>query len=352
MRRFVPWSTATLAAVTLLIAAIPGAASALELDRGEVIGGQLWRLLSGHFAHWSGEHLLWDVLALLMLGSMAERVSWARMWVTVLVSALAISGTFLLYRPELASYRGLSGIDSACVGFLLAHGWLQASRGDRGLRWLVVLGSVLFISKIGYECLYGGMLFVDGAATAMTVVPEAHGVGLLAGIAVRLWRRARKAASTQTCRERARTKGTGSSAHGRVVACGAGRWDESSLMQAVGAPEEVLVSSCASGNLFELGASCGSHLRREEPGVPCRSGHEGASWAAPQRGRGPRVPSSLFTRPRGEGSGGSTRGVAFATPDSTRLADGVHTIQPDPNACDQDPTAGDPLDCVTFSACP
>lgn len=197
-QRFVPWSTATLAAVALWIAAIPGAASALELDRVELMGGELWRLLSGHFAHWSGDHLLWDVLALLMLGSVAERVSRARVWVTVFVSALAISCVFLLYRPELASYRGLSGIDSAFVGFLLAHGWLQARRGDRWLRWLVVLASALFTFKIGYECLDGGMLFVDGAATAMTVVPEAHGVGLLAGIAVRLWRPAGKPTSTHT----------------------------------------------------------------------------------------------------------------------------------------------------------
>jgi rhomboid family GlyGly-CTERM serine protease len=164
----------TLAA--LLAALVPGAAEALELERARVAGGELWRLLSGHLVHYSREHLVLDALAFLALGLACERRAPRRTALALAAAALAIPLAVLTLQPELARYRGLSGLDSALFGLLLG---LEARAGARRA-WLA---GALLAAKLGWELASGQALFVDSVAQDFVPVPLAHALGALLGLA-------------------------------------------------------------------------------------------------------------------------------------------------------------------------
>ena len=65
----IPGSSLLFVAFAVIASLVPGVAEALQYDRQAVAQGAWWRIVSGHFVHWSGEHLFWDVLALGLLGA-------------------------------------------------------------------------------------------------------------------------------------------------------------------------------------------------------------------------------------------------------------------------------------------
>jgi rhomboid family GlyGly-CTERM serine protease len=171
--------------VTLAVAAslLPGAAGWLQFDRLAIANGELWRLVSAHFVHWSGEHLFWDVLALGMLGWLCEREGPMRFLACLAVSAVAIPAILWFAEPGMATYRGLSGLDSALFAMLAGRIITEASV-ERDWTRLSLAGLVTFgfAAKVGFELVTGATLFVDSAAAGMTPIPLAHVAGGLVGL--------------------------------------------------------------------------------------------------------------------------------------------------------------------------
>ena len=85
-----------LAVAAVLAFVVAGAGEWLQLDRGGLEDGQVWRLFTGHFAHWSADHLWWDLAAFVVLAGFVESRSRGRMLGCVAVSSLAISGGFVV----------------------------------------------------------------------------------------------------------------------------------------------------------------------------------------------------------------------------------------------------------------
>lgn len=161
-----------LASLLLFFLALAGFASGgrLELDRAAVARGEVWRLVTGHWAHWTAGHLFWDSLAFFALAAACEvRISRRRLLTTVLGSALAVSAGVWLALPEIERYRGLSGIDSALF-VLLAVSLLRETRNPWG-----GLALAAFLGKSAWEVWTGSTLFI--AAGAFVPVPLAHLVG-------------------------------------------------------------------------------------------------------------------------------------------------------------------------------
>jgi rhomboid family GlyGly-CTERM serine protease len=156
-----------------LPAFLPGAARWLELDRSAVARGEVWRLVTGHWTHWTLDHLLWDVLTFLLLAILCETwISRRALLATVAGSALLISAGVWVALPGLSCYRGLSGIDSALF-VLLAVALLRRESGARaGLAGVAVL---LFLAKAAWEVSTGSTLFADSAG--FVPVPLAHLLG-------------------------------------------------------------------------------------------------------------------------------------------------------------------------------
>ena len=164
----IPWLTVTTASLTLLLAGASLGGFA-QYDRAAILRGEVWRLVTGHFSHWSASHLGYDLFAFVILGAICERRG-RRLFATVVVATAFVVSLFLLaFRPEVVMYRGLSAIDSAL--------WVGAAfiAGERRLPLAVALGA-LFLVKVAIES-QTGALFVDG----MTVLPVVHLVGAAVG---------------------------------------------------------------------------------------------------------------------------------------------------------------------------
>ena len=179
---WLPSVSLILVAVAVTIMPFDTLASWLQYDRAAVDGGQLWRLLTCQFTHWSWDHLFWDAAALLFLGWVLEREDHRSLLVCLGLSAVLIPTVVHFGLPDLATYRGLSGIDSA-VFVLLAVTLLRRcyADGDRLWTWACVAMLVGFAAKVGFELISGGTLFVDSEASRMQPVPLAHVVGGMLG---------------------------------------------------------------------------------------------------------------------------------------------------------------------------
>jgi rhomboid family GlyGly-CTERM serine protease len=181
-RRF-PWWTLVLAGFACLVHTSPGFTAAAELSRAALGGGEFWRLFTAHFAHYGSDHLVWDVAALLILGVMAEPNN-RRVFVGVLVaSAFAIGVGVWAWQPQLTSYRGLSGLDSALFGLvcarLVADGWRERHAFSIALGALALIG---FALKCGAELTSGATVFAVNNTAGYVPVPLAHAIGLAVGV--------------------------------------------------------------------------------------------------------------------------------------------------------------------------
>jgi rhomboid family GlyGly-CTERM serine protease len=168
--------------IALLAFAFPSIGDWMQYDRSAIGAGQVWRLVTGHWAHWSAAHLCWSGATFLLLVGL-YRESARRLFSCVALSALAV-GAAVRAGTQLQLYRGLSGIDSALFMLVAVDLMRQNAREKRfgwvGLTLVLMAG---FTAKVGYEWLSGGAVFVEG----LTPVPLAHAVGAAVGIGVALW---------------------------------------------------------------------------------------------------------------------------------------------------------------------
>ena len=177
-----PTLTAALTALAVAFWAIPGAATTLQYDRTALAAGELWRAVTGHWTHWSTDHLTWDLLVFAVFGALLEHRSRRAFAAIVACSAVAISAAVWLGAPHLQFYRGLSGLDSAVFAAFFAQ-LLRDARRERSLLQAVVPALALlgFVGKSAYELATGATLFV-AVSPVFAAVPLAHLVGAAVGI--------------------------------------------------------------------------------------------------------------------------------------------------------------------------
>jgi rhomboid family GlyGly-CTERM serine protease len=83
----------------------------LRYERMAVLQGQYWRLLTGHFVHGSGQHLLLNAVGLGLIAALFPREYPVRSWLLILASSIVtIDLGFVLLEPQLQWYVGLSGV--------------------------------------------------------------------------------------------------------------------------------------------------------------------------------------------------------------------------------------------------
>ncbi len=117
------------AAVSLALFASPDWSAAWELRPGTPLA-EPWRLLTGHFTHWTADHLQWDLLVFVALAILFPP---RRLGVLLFSTALLVSLGVILLHPQLPSYRGLSGLDSALFAALAGDLLRRPNRVDRFL---------------------------------------------------------------------------------------------------------------------------------------------------------------------------------------------------------------------------
>ncbi|MGD9127901.1 MAG: rhombosortase [Planctomycetia bacterium] len=178
-----PFISLALAVAACLVMVFPSLADLLQYDRSSIAGGQWWRIATCHLTHWSLDHLFWDAIVLLVIGFVIERDNLRRLLTCMGLSAVLIPLAVWTCMPELPTYRGLSGIDSA-VFMLLAVTLLHESWARRDRGWILICTAMIigFTAKAGFEFLTGTTLFVDAAEANMLPVPLAHLIGAAIGV--------------------------------------------------------------------------------------------------------------------------------------------------------------------------
>jgi hypothetical protein len=166
-----------------------GLPDVLQWQRGAAPG---FSSLTGHLTHWSWNHLRWDLGAFAILSWLSLRLTPLRYAPCLLAAAVLIPLEVRLFQAALDCYRGLSGLDCALFGLVIAALWHQPSggRGWSAAHGLALLGGCIFLAKTGFELVTGGTLFVEaGAAAGFVPVVSAHLTGFLCGLATGLFRR-------------------------------------------------------------------------------------------------------------------------------------------------------------------
>ena len=157
----------------------------LEYDRAALAAGEIWRLLSSHWTHYSVDHLFWDVLAFACLGFACEARSRFRFLICVALAAVVIPLAVWFCLPGMTVYRGLSGLDSALLGLLaveLAREGVRSRRGTQVALAAACLGG--FLLKVFLELTTGTTLFVNDMGPGTIGVPLAHVTGAMIGFVV------------------------------------------------------------------------------------------------------------------------------------------------------------------------
>ena len=166
-RNHTPWLSVTTASLAASMAAASLGGFA-QYDRAALLRGEIWRLVTGHFAHWSPAHLGWDLLAFLVLGVLCER---RRLLLAAVIAGTALAASLFVFRfhPEVSAYRGLSAIDSALWT------WFACFVAQRR-RTLAIVLFALFGAKLLLE-VTAGPLFTHG----FVVMPSVHLIGAAIG---------------------------------------------------------------------------------------------------------------------------------------------------------------------------
>lgn len=180
LRAPVTWCVA---ALTLVVAAMPGWDALLQFDTIAVGAGAFWRVLTGHVTHWNGDHLFWDLSVFVVLGTICERRDRRAFVGCCLFTAVAVSAYVAWWLPSMQTYRGLSGIDTALFALAGVYFFSDAYRsGNRTAQWLIGLAAVSLVVKTGFEFLTGASMFVDHTAAEFVPLVMAHVIGAAVGL--------------------------------------------------------------------------------------------------------------------------------------------------------------------------
>ena len=158
-----------------------GAVPTLRYERAAVLGGEVWRLVTGHLVHADGAHLAWNLTGVLLVGFLFARDYTPRQWLVILgMSMAAVDIGFVVLERQLEWYVGFSGV----LHGLMAAGlvtWLRATRDP--VTWIV---ASLFAAKLIWEHFAGALPFT-AESLSLPVVHEAHTYGAIGGLVAGLW---------------------------------------------------------------------------------------------------------------------------------------------------------------------
>ena len=153
----------------------------LYFNATDILQGEVWRLVTGHFIHADLHHLFWNGLGLAVLGSLLEHHSRHMLLVALGSGIVFVSALLLSPYSQLDYYCGLSGVLNT---LLLLALWLEW-RSTRS--WFITVIAIGIITKTLLEVSQGVSLITH---ISWPPYPWSHVAGLLGGAFV-IWMLAR-----------------------------------------------------------------------------------------------------------------------------------------------------------------
>jgi rhomboid family GlyGly-CTERM serine protease len=172
--------TLAMGGIALIVALMPLAPELLQFDRPAIASGAFWRLATCHVTHWNLEHFWWDGLMFVVLAATCELRDRRRMMGSISAAAVAVTALVWFGCLDIATYRGLSGIDTALFTMLAMEVACEARRKRNHEVYLAASGLLLgFTAKTAYEAFTGQTYFVDQNAAGFVPLVWDH---LVAGV--------------------------------------------------------------------------------------------------------------------------------------------------------------------------
>ena len=167
------WLVGLLGAVLVLLGFTGDAGrELLRYERAAVLHGEYWRLITGHFVHGSGQHLLLNAVGLGLIAALFPREYSLRGWLLILASSIAtIDLGFVLLEPQLEWYVGLSGVLHGALAAGAVGWWKHESRP------LALALTLVLVGKLSWEQWHGALPLSGD----MPVVVDAHLYGAIGG---------------------------------------------------------------------------------------------------------------------------------------------------------------------------
>jgi rhomboid family GlyGly-CTERM serine protease len=176
-----PLWTLAICAGAVLVFLSPFLESVLIYDRGAIAHGELWRLVTGNLVHYSAAHLGYDLLALLVAGTMIETSGYRHYPILCLAAAVFIGMVLYWAEPTMFYYAGLSGVATAAIVYLCLHGLSEKG----AWRWVCAAALLGLGIKMGIEFTFNESLLFSAGSSEFLPVPLSHLVG--AGVALFLF---------------------------------------------------------------------------------------------------------------------------------------------------------------------
>jgi rhomboid family GlyGly-CTERM serine protease len=134
----IPIFTFTIILASLLSSISPELSSLLIFDRSAVVRGEVWRILTCHFVHFSSTHLAYNLFTFGLAGYVIEKKNYPHFGRLCLWLALAISIALFTLKPNMNYYGGLSGIACGALYYCALMG-IKESRPWKTICFLIVL---------------------------------------------------------------------------------------------------------------------------------------------------------------------------------------------------------------------
>ena len=162
---------------------LPNFSTALVYDRSAIISGELWRLITCHWVHFSTSHLFYDVVVLSVTGWIIKSQNYRYLTTLCLLASVSISLMIYILLPDMARYGGLSGIAMASTVYLSLH----CLRELPPWRWAGLLIFLLCIGKLVFEASVSSFALLDFESDLVVPAYLSHHVGVICGIVMYLW---------------------------------------------------------------------------------------------------------------------------------------------------------------------
>lgn len=169
MRLHKSW-TAALVAGVLVIYFVPELGSLLIYDRAAIAEGQVWRLATGSFVHFSADHLVCNLIAIAISGWVIESRYRGATPVLYALCTIAIGTTLYATEPLLIQFGGTSGLAYAALTYLALRELAEPRWHPACIALLAAISAKLF-AEWWWE-----WSIVDLAADIVTV-PLSHATG-------------------------------------------------------------------------------------------------------------------------------------------------------------------------------
>jgi len=187
--RLAPWRTICLVTGMVAALSVPGIAEYLVYDRAAVARGELWRLFTAHIVHFSGAHLLANMLVLLPAALLVEIRYRDELPKILVLSAVAIGMGLFFFRTDIYRYAGASGVSLALLTYVALRGLNESKR------WRVVctILLVLVVAKLAAEALFSWQVADWERDAGFVTVSLSHAIGTATALAIWLANSAKRA---------------------------------------------------------------------------------------------------------------------------------------------------------------